>query len=154
MANYILLTIGKTKNKAYQELEEDYFERLKHYTPCEHVILKDSRQTEIKNKIQEESQALLKKIKAGDYVILLDEKGNHFTSKQLADEIQKINNRGVRRCILIIGGAYGVSEELKKRSQAVWSLSTLTLPHELSRVTLLEQLYRAHTILKGEKYHH
>ncbi len=85
---------------------------------------------------------------------MLDETGKEFDSRAFAKKIQTFYNAGHKRIVFVMGGAYCLSEDIKKRASLTLSLSSFTLPHELARVVFLEQLYRAHTILKGEKYHH
>ncbi|HBF13169.1 MAG TPA: 23S rRNA (pseudouridine(1915)-N(3))-methyltransferase RlmH [Deltaproteobacteria bacterium] len=148
MAKMIFLTVGSLKNKACLALQEEYLGRIRHYTSCELIEARDATQ-----KIPE-SENLLKKIGSGDFVVLLDEKGKTVSSTGLAQQIQKWNGQGLKRVVWIVGGAFGVAEEIKKKANLVLSLSSLTLPHELARVVFFEQIYRAFTILKGEKYHH
>ena len=93
-------------------------------------------------------------MKMGDLVVVLDERGKQVTSMGLAKQMESDLNRGFKRLVFVMGGAFGMTPELRVRATRVWSLSSLTLPHELARVLALEQLYRAMTILKGEKYHH
>lgn len=93
-------------------------------------------------------------LKPDDVLILLDENGKHFTSREFADFIQKKMNAGVKQIIFVIGGAFGFSPEIYARANAQISFSKMTLSHEMIRLFLVEQLYRAHTILKGESYHH
>ena len=137
----ILLAIGKLKNKSCESLVADYSERLSHYCDFEMKDVSDE-------------QKIFKEIKQGDYLMVLDDKGLSMTSKKLSETMQNLQNRSIKRLLLVIGDSYGHSEELKKKADSLLSLSVLTLPHELARVVLVEQLYRAYTILRGEKYHH
>jgi 23S rRNA (pseudouridine1915-N3)-methyltransferase len=89
-----------------------------------------------------------------DYLVALDEHGKQMGSEGLADFIQKTANRSVKRMVFVIGGAFGLDETVLKRADFKWSLSELTFPHQLVRLMLAEQVYRACTILKNEKYHH
>lgn len=145
MSNLVLLAVGKIKNASLANLQQDYLNRLLHYTRCELVEVRDAADVR---------EALLKKLQPQDYVVVLDETGRQFTSPSFSRHLQTIYNQSTKRLVFIVGGAYGLDLEIKNRAQLVLSLATLTLPHELARVLLLEQLYRAHTILKGEKYHH
>ena len=97
---------------------------------------------------------MLPGLEKNDYVVLLDETGQQLTSEKLAALIRLRTNDGIKRLVFIIGGAYGVDEEVKKRADFTWSLSSLTFPHQLVRLILAEQVYRACTIIKNEKYHH
>jgi 23S rRNA (pseudouridine1915-N3)-methyltransferase len=102
---------------------------------------------------QNESQAILSKLGPADYVILLDERGKLLASPALSQTLQQlfVNSKNV---VLVIGGAYGVSDELTKRANLVWSLSPLVFPHQLVRLILAEQVYRASEIATGHPYHH
>ena len=89
-----------------------------------------------------------------DFLVALDEKGKHFTSTELSVFIQNRANEGQKQLIFLIGGAYGIDDTILKRANHKWSLSQLTFPHQLVRLILCEQIYRACTILRNEKYHH
>ncbi len=101
-----------------------------------------------------EGETILEWLKDSDYFVALDERGKQFTSEKLAAFIQARANDGVKRLIFLIGGAYGIDEAVLKRANYIWSLSDLTFPHQLIRLILAEQIYRACTIIKNEKYHH
>ncbi len=154
MPRATILAIGKIKMKAFKILEEEYLERLKHYTAVTKVCLVDSPSPKPAQKKLEDSREIEKNLKKEDVVILLDELGESITSENWAKQIQEDDNRSIRSTVYIIGGPYGVTDALKARANRTYALSALTLPHELARVLLAEQLYRAHTIIKGEKYHH
>ncbi len=151
-----ILAIGKKHDPKLLSSIEDYTKRLQHYTPItwdliEAKISSSMSPDEIK---QIESELLLSKLRPEDKVILLDERGTQLSSIENAQAIQKHLNKGTKHLVFVIGGAYGVSDELKARADFIWSLSPLVFPHQLVRLILVEQLYRAHTILAGEKYHH
>lgn len=103
---------------------------------------------------EEEGMAILKQIKDGDFVLLLDEHGRLYSSTDLAKLVDTRLQDGTKRLVCIIGGAFGVSEEVKKRANATLSLSAMVFPHMIVRLMLTEQLYRAVTIIDGGKYHH
>lgn len=103
---------------------------------------------------ESEGAAILKQVKDGDTVFLLDERGKSYGSPEFAALIDKEQQEGTKRLVLIIGGAFGVSEEVKKRANITLSLSKMVFPHMLVRLILVEQIYRAMTILEGGKYHH
>ena len=151
-----VLTIGKTKASYLQEGEEEYKKRLSFYTTLEWIILPDVSSKGMSHELIKEKEAplFLKHIKAEDKVWLLDERGKTFTSMEFSQQIQKNMNAGTKTLIMIIGGAFGIHSSLYDRADAKVSLSALTFSHEMVRLFLLEQLYRAHTILKGESYHH
>ncbi len=100
-----------------------------------------------------EGEALLRYLQPQDMVWLLDEKGKSFTSRGFADRLQKAMNAGPKRLVLIIGGAYGFSPDVRARAQASISLSDMTFNHQIVRLMAVEQLYRAFSILRGDPYH-
>jgi 23S rRNA (pseudouridine1915-N3)-methyltransferase len=102
---------------------------------------------------QEESRGILSRLNANDYVILLDERGKNINSNELS-KILLFPLESSREVVVIIGGAYGVDETVHKRANFVWSLSLLVFPHQLVRLMLTEQLYRAQEIASGNPYHH
>lgn len=101
-----------------------------------------------------EGEALLKLVKEGDYVVVLDERGRDIDTPGLAALLDKQMQSGTKRLVVVIGGAFGVSEDVKRRADLILKLSSLTLPHMLVRLVVAEQLYRARSILAGGKYHH
>lgn len=101
-----------------------------------------------------ERAAILKLLREGDFVVLLDERGKETTTPQFAELLGKHLREGTKRLVFIIGGAYGADEELRKKAHLLLRLSALTFPHMLVRLILAEQLYRAQSILEGGKYHH
>jgi 23S rRNA (pseudouridine1915-N3)-methyltransferase len=144
----VILSVGKEKDEASQELAK-YFEiRLLRYAPLEWLYVPHDTTKE------KEGEKILALLKKEDYVVLLDEKGRDIKSEVLAELVENRMVDSVRRMVFIIGGAYGVSEKIVERANYVWKLSSLVFPHMLVRVIVLEQLYRAFTIIKGEKYHH
>jgi 23S rRNA (pseudouridine1915-N3)-methyltransferase len=103
---------------------------------------------------KKEAELILGKINPKDLLILLDERGKQFASETLADFIMKRGNESVKNLVFLIGGAFGIDEAVFKRANHKWSLSQLTFPHQLVRLILAEQVYRACSILRNEKYHH
>ena len=154
MPHLNVLAVGKLKETASQELEAKYQERLSHYARLSIKCIKDSPATDPDKKRKEESVNLLSALSNSDYIVVLDEQGEAVSSEGLARDLQQLANRSVRNIVFVIGGAYGIDESVKQKANRILSLSALTFPHELARVILLEQLYRAYTILGGEKYHH
>ena len=152
-----LWSVGKAHESYVKEGTEDFTRRISKYYPVEWKIFPPARQTintlesEVK---KQEAQTLLSSITKDDYVILLDERGKQFTSPQLATFIEQRANESTRQLIFIIGGAFGVDKSIEKRANHTWSLSNLVFPHHLVRLMLAEQLYRACTIIRNEKYHH
>jgi 23S rRNA (pseudouridine1915-N3)-methyltransferase len=151
-----LFAIGKTDEAYLTAGIDKYLQRLKHYVSFELNILPDIRQgakTNSEKLKEEEGKILLKKISASDYVILLDENGRQFSSEEFANNLQKRMNAG-QDLVFLIGGPFGFSEEVYQRANEKISLSKMTFSHQMVRLFFVEQLYRAFTILKGEKYHH
>ncbi len=148
---YQLLAIGTLKRGFYAEGCAFYIERLASYARVEVLELPLGKGKSPEAVKTRESAALLKA--ASGRLISLDETGRAMTSRQLADEVSGLELRGVSLLSLLLGGAEGHSEALKGQASASWSLSKLTLPHELARLILLEQLYRAETIRAKHPYH-
>ena len=148
MMKLLILTIGKGKDTLTDDLIKHFETRILRYIPIEWVYL-EHESTKVK-----EGEKLLGHIKKEDYVVLLDEKGRDMKSEAVAELIENRMLDSVKRMVFVIGGAYGVSDAIHVRANYTWKLSSLVFPHLLVRVILVEQLYRAMTILKGEKYHH
>lgn len=153
MSQLTVVAVGRIKNSLIRGLEEEYIKRVERYASLKLIEVSDSRQKNSERKTWEEGEILLKEVGRKDFLIILDEQGLTFSSHDLAKNLQDIKNRGLK-ILFMVGGAYGLSAAVKQRGNLCLSLSTLTWPHELARVLLLEQILRAHTILKGEKYHH
>jgi 23S rRNA (pseudouridine1915-N3)-methyltransferase len=140
--------IGKTRNKNYKALQEEYLRRLSHFVRCE---VSEIREAGAPDK-ETEGKRILDKLNHSSFVCLLDVTGQPVTSQQLAKEIEKWQNAGLKEIVFIIGGADGTSAEVAERADHRLSLSFLTFTHEMARVVMLEQLYRAYTIIKGFPY--
>lgn len=146
-----IICIGKVKEKFYREALEEYKTRLSKYTKLEIIELLDYNY-DIKKTIKEESDNIIKILNKSDYNILLDVKGTEMDSVTLS---QKIENTLISHSNInfIIGGSYGVSDELKEICNMRLSFSKLTFPHQLFRIILLEQIYRSFKIINHEEYH-
>ena len=144
----VILSVGKEKDEISADLVRHYELRLLRYLPVEWLYVEHGATKE------KEGEKILEHLKKEDYVVLLDEKGRDMKSEALAELVENRMVDSVRRMVFVIGGAYGVSEKVTARANYVWKLSSLVFPHMLVRVILVEQLYRALTIIKGEKYHH
>lgn len=150
-----ILAIGKKHDPKLIGAIDDYTRRLGHYTSIEWNLVEAKGSSMNSEQIKQiESELLQSRISSEDKVILLDEIGQQLSSIGLSERLQSYMNNATKNLTFIIGGAYGVNEDVKQRANFVWSLSDLVLPHQLVRLVLIEQLYRAHTILAGEKYHH
>lgn len=153
----ILLTFGKTTNRELQQLERDYLQKVAKYADAELDVLKEPSghmRLSIAEQIRNEARYFDSRIKPGDFIVVLDEKGKSLTSLAFASFIEKNRALSHKRMVFIIGGPYGVSEELKKRASLLLSLSAMTFTHEMTRVFLLEQIYRAFNIINHSPYHH
>ena len=152
-----LLAIGKTDNKHLIQLIEEYQKRLKHYIKFELDIIPDIKNVKNLSKTQQkekEGELILNKLQNTDQLILLDDKGKHFTSIEFSQFLQKKMNSGIKQMVLVIGGPYGFSEKVYKKAQGKISLSKMTFSHQMIRLFIVEQLYRGFTILRNEPYHH
>lgn len=152
-----LVAIGRTDQKAMESLIAIYTKRLQHYIKFELQTIPDLKNTaklsEAQQKLQE-GALLLKQLKPGSHLILLDEKGKSFKSIEFANYLQKKMNSGMKHLVFAIGGPYGFSHEVYERANGIVSLSAMTFSHQMIRLFFTEQLYRAFTILKNEPYHH
>ncbi len=150
-----LLVVGAPRNKHLRALADDYVQRLVHYTKIEVVYIKEARQPSLPSAraAATEGQQLMRRLADEDYVVALDAGGRMLSSPELAQFLAARTNAGIRTVVFIIGGPTGLTPELKGRADLLLSLSSMTFPHELCLVLLLEQLYRAWTILRGEPYH-
>ncbi len=152
-----LWSIGKAHEPYVKQGIEDFTKRIQHYYPVQWQIIAPPKQA------AQLTPALLKKAEADiilpmlgkdDILVLLDERGRAFSSPELANMIERKANESTKQLIFLIGGAFGVDELVMKRANITWSLSQLVFPHMLVRLILAEQVYRACTIIKNEKYHH
>ena len=149
--------IGRNHEPYVREGVEDFSRRVSRYQSLEWNIIPVPKHTGMLSEAdlrRSEAKTVLEWIERDDYLVSLDERGDEMDSDRLAAFLSQRANESVRRLVFLIGGAYGLDEEVLKRSRKVWSLSKLTFPHQLVRLILAEQLYRAYTIIRNEKYHH
>ena len=149
--------MGKTSERWLQEGIDKYVERLKHYVSLSVEIVsppKNLPKYDISKQKELEGDAVLSRIASTDTVYLLDERGVAFSSEELAEFLQKMTLANVKNLILVIGGPFGFSEKIHQRANGQISFSKLTFSHQMIRLLVCEQLYRAFTILRGEAYHH
>jgi 23S rRNA (pseudouridine1915-N3)-methyltransferase len=152
-----LWTIGKAHESYVKEGVEEFTNRISKYYPVQWRLFSPARQTvnSVEADIKKhEAHSILNNLQKEDYLVLLDEKGRQLSSTQLATFLEQRANSSVRQLVFLIGGAFGVDELLKSRANFTWSLSNLVFPHQLVRLILTEQVYRACTIIRNEKYHH
>jgi len=153
----IFLSVGKLKKGYAKDGIVEYLGRIKRYMPVEEVVVKDESSGGAIPRVdvlKREGRRLLGKIKPGDIVVALDERGKGFTSEAFAAQIERFTTSGKKRICFIVGGAYGLSPELKAGADLLLRLSEMTTAHDMARLFLAEQLYRAFTILRGEPYSH
>lgn len=151
------ISIGKTKEKEYVKFIDFYSKKIGHYNSFEYLELPALKNASKLNAAQlknEEGRLILKKISPKTHLILLDEKGKIFSSGKFSEHLNRKMIAGGSEITFIIGGAYGFSDELYQRANEKIALSLMTFTHQMVRVIFLEQLYRAFSIVKGEKYHH
>ncbi|RXG32676.1 23S rRNA (pseudouridine(1915)-N(3))-methyltransferase RlmH [Leeuwenhoekiella marinoflava] len=155
--NIKLLCIGKTDDRNLDELISIYTKRLKFYVNFDLEIIPDLKKTKNLSEDQQkekEGELILSKLSAQDQLIVLDEKGKDLTSEKFADYLQKKMNSGIKTLVFVIGGPYGFSPEVYAKAQGKISLSKMTFSHQMIRLFMTEQVYRAFTILRNEPYHH
>ncbi len=149
-----IFSVGKNHDSYIKEGVEQFTKRISHYYPIDWQLISPSKLTDAIQIKKAEAISILKALTTTDVLILLDEKGKMLSSPGLANLMQQKANQSAQRIVFLIGGAYGVDDEIKKRANFTWSLSELVFPHMLVRLILAEQVYRACSILANEKYHH
>jgi 23S rRNA (pseudouridine1915-N3)-methyltransferase len=149
--------VGKPHEKYVEEGVTEFTKRIMNYFPVVWKIIpvpKNAASLSEEILKKKEGEAILKILTEADCLVVLDEKGESFTSVQLSAFLQSKANESVRELIFLIGGAYGIDADVLKRANHTWSLSALTFPHQMVRLILSEQVYRACSILRNERYHH
>lgn len=151
-----LLVYGKTKNKWFLDLETEYINRINKCVSFEYLVIpevKTNARLPIDEQKLKESELFAKYINPGDWIVLLDEHGATYTSKSFSQYIEKQTNTSSKRIVFIIGGPFGFHESFLKKYSNHLALSSFTFTHEMARFLLLEQIYRAYSILKNLPYH-
>lgn len=141
--------VGKTRDANWKALQDEYLQRLSHFVKCEIAEVKDAQGP---NSADIEGNDLLAKLNQSSFVTLLDVKGRQLSSHELAAQLESWQDSAKKEVVFVIGGAKGVSSQVAERADFKLSLSFLTFTHETARVVLMEQLYRAFTIIKGFPY--
>lgn len=150
----ILVAIGKRHDTGIAAAINNYTGRLQRYAKVEwHIIAPQKAAMSAHEQRALETRKVLEVLKPGDTVILLDERGQELSVPQVTAKLEDLRGNA-SRAVFVIGGAHGVTDELRQRAAFVWSLSRLVFPHQIVRLILTEQLYRAFTVLSGEPYHH
>lgn len=152
-----LLCIGKTDKKELESLTDIYVKRLQFYTKFEIEVIPDLKKVKSLDENQQkqkEGELILGKLQNSDFVVLLDENGKQYSSMAFSEYLQKRMNTGLKQLVFVIGGPYGFSTEVYNRADSKISLSKMTFSHQMVRLFVTEQIYRAFTILRNEPYHH
>jgi 23S rRNA (pseudouridine1915-N3)-methyltransferase len=152
-----LLVIGKTDDENLSALIDMYIKRLKHYISIEIQVIPDIRAAKnltTEQQKEREGELVLNALENSDMLILMDENGQQLGSAEFAQYLQKKMNSGIKLMVLVVGGPFGFSKAVYERAQGKISLSKMTFSHQMVRLFLAEQLYRAFTILNNEPYHH
>ncbi|MGL5012753.1 MAG: 23S rRNA (pseudouridine(1915)-N(3))-methyltransferase RlmH [Bacteroidales bacterium] len=152
-----LLVIGKTTERYFIDAIAEYQKRLKFYIPFDLEIipeLKNTKGLNFEQQKEKEADLLLAKFQTGDSVVLLDERGQTYSSMEFATYIEKQMHQVSKRLIFVVGGPYGFSQRIYERANGKISLSKMTFSHQMVRLFFVEQIYRAMTILNNEPYHH
>lgn len=153
----LFLTVGKTDSRDLNSLISEYVDRIGHFVSFEMICLQDLKSTKsLSTDLQKEKEGKLiaNQIQKGDYVVLLDENGKEYSSRDFSSFLDRLFAMGRRRLVFIIGGPYGFSDEIYKLSDAKVSLSKMTFSHQMVRLLFVEQFYRGLTILNHIPYHH
>jgi len=150
-------SIGKENDKHIEEGVQLYFKKTQPWNKVKLEILslpKKLQTTDVQQTKKLEEALILKKLQSNHTLVLLDERGKSLDSLQWAQQFQQFMNQGTRTLVILIGGAFGVSDAIREKASQVWSLSKLVFPHQLVRLILAEQVYRAFSILNNAPYHH
>ena len=157
--NITVIAVGKLREKPYRMMADEYLKRLGRFGKIREIELDDlpepaNSSPAIERQIKDrEGEAILKQLKPGDYVIALTIPGRMRSSPELAQRLEKLTGGGVSQIVFVIGGSLGLSDAVIARADEELSMSPMTFPHQLARVMLLEQVYRASKISAGERYH-
>ena len=146
-----IIWTGKTRDARLRALIDDYAERLSHFVRCEVTEVRELGRTE-RTGIDKETQRISDALRPGSVTVLLDPDGAEWTSQELAAHVRSWEGSGIKEVAFVVGGPNGVASDFKSKVDKRWSLSRLTLTHEMARVLLFEQLYRAYTIVHGLPY--
>lgn len=150
-------SVGKANETYVKEGVDDFTRRISRYFKTEWTIIPTPKNAATMSEVElkkKEGEAILQLLGKDDYLVALDERGKQLSSEGLATFIQSRANESKKQLVFLIGGAFGIDEVVWHRADYKWSLSQLVFPHQLVRLILAEQVYRACTILKNEKYHH
>ena len=155
--NIEIWSLGKENDSFIDEGIQHYFKKTKPWNNIELILLqtpKKNATTDIDRTRQQEEELILKRLQPHHYLVLLDERGKILSSPQWAQQFQQLMNMGTKTAVILIGGAFGVSDAVRQKAHQTWSLSHLVFPHQLVRLIVAEQVYRAFSILNHSPYHH
>jgi len=155
--NIEVWSVGKENDSFIEDGVNHYFQKTRPWNSVELVLLqlpKKQVTTDVARTKLMEEEMLLKRLQPHHYLVLLDERGKMLSSPQWSQQFQQCMNQGVKTLVILIGGAFGVSDGVKARANQCWSLSPLVFPHQLVRLVVAEQVYRAFSILNNSPYHH
>lgn len=153
----VLMSVGKPHDVNLKVAIDDFTNRIRKYFNVDWHIITPPKNAAVLSEVdlkKAESTLINNQLQKDDYLVLLDERGKQFSSPELANFIQQRANESCKKIVFLIGGAFGVDESISKRANHICSFSKLVFPHQIFRLMLAEQVYRACTILKNEKYHH
>lgn len=154
MRSIRLLAVGHLKTSWFKDAADHYLTALKRHIPAEEILLRDGKAKEPQKRQVEEGRALLERVSPKDFVVVCDEGGRSLPSRELAAWLGRLLEDPGRQPVFVMGGPHGLSREVLARADSVIAFGPGTLPHELARVVLYEQLYRSASILAGTPYHH
>ena len=149
-----LITVSREADRYAEGICKIYESRIRHYISFEAINIRPAKTSDSSQQKKSDTSAILKKLKQNEIVVLLDERGDEPNSPDLAKWLENNMNKGAKSITFVIGGAYGVDDSIQHFVHVQMALSRLTLPHEIAKVVFVEQLYRAFTIIRNEKYHH
>jgi 23S rRNA (pseudouridine1915-N3)-methyltransferase len=155
--NIEIWSVGKDNDAFIEDGLKYYFQKTKPYNPVELVIIQPSKKnatTDVERTKLQEEELILKKLTPQHYLIVLDERGKQLNSVQWSQQFQQLMNQGTKTLVILVGGAFGVTDNVRKQAKQVWSLSSLVFPHQMVRLIVAEQVYRAFSILNNSPYHH
>lgn len=150
-------SLGKPSDAFIEQGVQQYIAKTKPWNSVELVVLqvpKRDLSSDVQRAKQLEEDLLLKRLQPNHYLVLLDERGKSLNSVQWSQQFQQMMNQGVKTLVILIGGAFGVSDTIRQKARQTWSLSSLVFPHQLVRLIVAEQVYRAFSILNNSPYHH
>ncbi len=149
-----IITVGKISKGFRQEAFAYYLKKAQAYTRVSLHTVKDAKNGPVSLRMEKEGERILERIEANDYLLVLDETGRNFTSRDFSGELLRLEEDPGRKACFIVGGAYGLADSIRLKADLLIGFGPMTLPHELASIVLMEQIYRGQTILRGHPYHH